>query len=43
MNEVPLTAGVPLNLCVNAKGAKTVNVKTSGHEEKDIILPCYCA
>ncbi|KAH1185488.1 hypothetical protein KIL84_018237 [Mauremys mutica] len=33
MDEVPLTFDVPSNKTVEAKGAKTVTIKTSGHEK----------
>ncbi|KAM3915673.1 pogo transposable element with KRAB domain [Leptodactylus fuscus] len=44
MDEVPLTFDVPSNRTVDVKGAKTVTVKTSGHEKTHytVVLSC-CA
>lgn len=44
MDEVPLTFDVPSNRTVNEKGAKTVSIKTSGHEKTHytVVLAC-CA
>jgi hypothetical protein len=33
MDVVPLTFNVPLNRTVDNKGAKTITIKTSGHEK----------
>lgn len=44
MDEVPLTFDVPSNRTVDLKGAKTITVKTSGHEKTHytVVLSC-CA
>ncbi|XP_069593726.1 bromodomain testis-specific protein [Ranitomeya imitator] len=44
MDEVPLTFDVPSNRTVEAKGSKTVTVKTAGHEKNHytVVLSC-CA
>ncbi|CAI5770390.1 pogo transposable element with KRAB domain [Podarcis lilfordi] len=44
MDEVPLTFDVPSNRTVDRKGAKTIAVKTSGHEKTHytVVLSC-CA
>ncbi|XP_030066606.1 pogo transposable element with KRAB domain [Microcaecilia unicolor] len=44
MDEVPLTFDVPSNKTVDVKGAKTITVKTSGHEKTHytVVLSC-CA
>lgn len=44
MDEVPLTFDIPLNRTVNAKGEKTVNIRTTGHEKTHftVVLAC-CA
>jgi hypothetical protein len=44
MHEVPLTFDVPSNKTVDSKGAKSITVKTCGHEKTyyTIVLSC-CA
>lgn len=42
MDEVPLTFDVPSNKTVEAKGAKTVTIKTSGHEKNRYTMVLAC-
>ncbi|KAG2459032.1 POGK protein, partial [Polypterus senegalus] len=42
MDEVPLTFDVPSNRTVDHKGAKTITVKTSGHEKTHYTLVLSC-
>ncbi|KAF6114623.1 hypothetical protein HJG60_010587 [Phyllostomus discolor] len=44
MDEVPLSFDVPSNKTVDVKGAKTINVKTSGNDKTHytVVLSC-CA
>nr|AHN53440.1 DDE superfamily endonuclease [Nuttalliella namaqua] len=44
MDEVPLTFDVPSNRTVDSKGAKSITIKTSGHEKTHytVVLSC-CA
>lgn len=44
MDEVPLTFDIPINRCVDEKGVKSVNIRTTGHEKSSftVVLAC-CA
>ena len=43
MDEVPLTFHVPSNKTVEAKGTKSVTIKTSGHEKNHYTVVLACA
>ena len=42
MDEVPLTSDVPSNKTIDVKGAKTVTMKTSGHDETHYMVVLSC-
>ena len=42
MDEVPLTFDVPSNKTVDVKGAKTITVKTSGHDKTHYTVVSSC-